>query len=298
MINTKFKIIKAHPQGFCDGVVRAINKTKEALNNPNTPRPIYILGSIVHNKEISNAFRSLGLITITFDNIKDIKTGTIIISAHGVSPSVIKAIKENNVNIIDTTCKKVQFLHELVKEKINLGYDVLFMGKENHEETRGVLGISDKVHLYKESDDYSKYNKLILVCQTTLCYNDVLKEYEKIKQKYPQIEVACEICDATRLRQKAGLDASVSSDLVLVVGDRTSNNANSLVKTIKEINQNCYLIEGIKDLKEISFKNIKTVTITSAASTPRVITDEVIKTLNNIDSTDFKTKIELLDYIK
>ena len=298
MINERFKIIKAHPQGFCDGVVRAIKMTKDALNNPSTPKPIYILGSIVHNKEISNAFKSLGLITITFDDIKDIKMGTIIISAHGASPSVIKEIKENNVNIIDTTCKKVQFLHELVKEKINLGYDVLFMGKENHEETRGVLGISDKVRLYKELDDYSKYNKLILVCQTTLCYNDVLKEYELIKQKYPTIEIACEVCDATYLRQKAGLEASKDADLVLVVGDRTSNNCNSLVKTIKEINSNCHLIEGIKDLKEISFTNIKTITITSAASTPKAITDEVIEALNNIEATDFKTKIQLLDYIK
>ena len=298
MINERFKIIKAHPQGFCDGVVRAIKMTKAALNNHTTPKPIYILGSIVHNKEISNAFRSLGLITITFDDIKNIKQGTIIISAHGVSPSVIKTIKENNVNIIDTTCKKVQFLHNLVKEKVDNGYDVLFMGKETHEETRGVLGISDKVHLYTKNDDYSKLNKLILVCQTTLCYNDVLKEYELIKQKYPTIEIACEVCDATYLRQKAGLEASKDADLVLVVGDKTSNNCNSLVKTIKEINSNCHLIEGIKDLKEISFTNIKTITITSAASTPKAITDEVIEALNNIEATDFKTKIQLLDYIK
>lgn len=298
MINERFKIIKAHPQGFCDGVVRAIKMTKDALNDPNTPRPIYILGSVVHNKEISNAFKSLGLIEINHNDISNIKEGSIIISAHGVAPSVIESIKNNNVNIIDTTCKKVKYLHNLVKEKIDSGYDVLFIGKENHEETKGVLGISNKVHLYDTSSDYSKYNKLILVCQTTLCYKDVLKEYEQIKLKYPNIEIACEICDATYLRQKAGIESSKDSDLVLVIGDKTSNNANSLVKTIKEINPNCYLIEQIEDLKDINFNNIKNITITSAASTPKAITDEVVETLNNIDKTDFKTRIELLDYIK
>lgn len=298
MNKEKFIITKAHPQGFCDGVVRAIKLTKDALLSKDTKRPIYILGSTVHNKEISKAFASLGLLKISHEDLKKIMEGTVIISAHGVAPSVYETLKKNNVDIIDTTCKKVVALHDLIKEKIDLGYTVIFMGKANHEETIGALGISDKVLLFNENTDYSKIDKAILVCQTTLCFSDVANKFSELKQKYPSLELSCEICDATRVRQSAALNASKTSDLVLVVGDKESNNANTLVKSIKNTNKECYLIEGVSDLKDINLNNIKNITITSAASTPRVIVNEVIDTLNNIDTADFKTKIELLDYIK
>lgn len=296
----EFIITKAIPQGFCFGVVNAIKKTKETISNKETIKPIYILGSIVHNKKINEAFESLGLKIIKLEEIDNINKGTIIITAHGASPSIYKKILDKGLDIIDTTCEKVKFLHKKALENIKNNKNVYFLGIPSHEETKGVLGISDKINLIDmDNIDYNiklKDNSILLF-QTTLPYSKAIDIYNKLKENNPTLVLEQEICDASLTRQKAAIRIAATNDLVLVIGDKTSNNCASLLKSIKEINDNCYIVEEVGDLKNIDFSNVNKIAITSAASTPKVIVDEVIETLNNLDGNDFVSKINTIDYL-
>lgn len=278
------EIIKANPQGFCKGVIRAIEMTKVTLKT--NPKPIYILGSIVHNTHITNAFKELGLIEIDENTLPNIKKGTIIFTAHGVSKKIYDIAKDNNLNIVDATCPMVKKIHNIVSNKCNEGYQVAFLGKIGHEETKGVLGISNNVTLV--TDDLTINNikdKCILVCQTTLSFPDVLKTYSILKDKYPNLELSNQICDATFSRQTAAVKASQNVDLAIVVGDKNSNNANTLVDTIiTSCNVKAILVESVKDLLKYDFTNIKKVSLTSAASTPYILVKAVEKYLQNQDT--------------
>lgn len=277
-MNKKYNITLASPQGFCGGVKRAIKLLNDAINNKNIKKPIYMLGSIVHNNNVTNSFIEKGVKLITKDDIKDISEGTIVVSAHGVSPKIIKEIENKNLDIIDTTCEKIREMHNLINSKVKEGYQIAFLGKATHDETLGVLGLSDNVKLI-ENDSITNYqDKTLLVCQTTLCFDEVENKFLFLKEKYPNLELANEICNATKTRQSGAINASKNADLVLVVGDKTSNNCNTLVEVIK-INacKNTYMISSISDLENIDFTNIKNITITSAASTPD---EDVIDILN------------------
>lgn len=290
------EIIKANPQGFCKGVIRAIEITKNTLNT--NPKPIYILGSIVHNAHITNAFKELGLIEIDEATLPKIKSGTIIFTAHGVSKNIYDIARSNNLNIVDATCPMVKKIHSIVNKKCKEGYQVAFLGKSNHEETKGVLGISNNVTLVGDDLTINDIkDKCILVCQTTLSFPDVLKTYSLLKDKYPNLELSNQICDATFSRQTAAVKASQNVDLAIVVGDKNSNNANTLVKTIITSCQvKAILIESVNDLIDFDFKNIKTVSLTSAASTPYVLVKEVENYLLN-KNTNFEN-IENFKYLE
>lgn len=296
-----FIITKAYPQGFCKGVTNAIKIAKEASVNPKTIKPIYILGSIVHNKKITEAFEFLGLKKITIEDLDNIPKGTIIITAHGVSPSVYRKILNKGLDIIDTTCDKVKELHNKVKDALNNNKNIYFLGMKHHEETLGILGISDKIQLIEVNNvnyDITIKDDSILLCQTTLPFNIALDIYNKLKENNPSLTLEKEICDASYSRQMGILKIANNNDIVLVIGDKLSNNCNSLLETVKQVNTNSYLIEDIGDLKNINFNNINKIAITSAASTPRVIVDEVIDALKNLESSDFLTKIKIINYLK
>lgn len=282
-------IIKVHPQGFCKGVINAILKTNEAITN--AKRPIYMLGDIVHNKNIAKTYIDNGIIIInSLDEIKS-KEGSIIITAHGISQYKYNLISSTSLDIIDTTCESVKQIQSLIRQKIIEGYSVVYYGKKNHAEC---LGISEdyqnegKFIVVEGEDDIEKLNisnpKLFFTNQTTMSYFETLKIIDKLKQKYPNIITKEDICNATKNRQLALIEQAQDADLIVVVGDKTSNNSLSLVDISKTIiNKPCVLIENINDikeaLKEINKQRYENIAITSGASTPRIIVNNIEKAL-------------------
>ncbi|HHU56109.1 MAG TPA: 4-hydroxy-3-methylbut-2-enyl diphosphate reductase [Acholeplasmataceae bacterium] len=289
------EIVKITPQGFCKGVIRAIAIINKALENPNIKRPIYMLGGLVHNKHIINAYKNKGIIII--DSIDNIHNGTIIITAHGISKKIIKEIKDRGLDIINATCFDVLKTHDLIQKKLDEGYDIILYGKSKHPETKGILGISDKINLIESINDIDNLNinnlKLAFATQTTMGYSDVLKIIEKLKLKYPHIETYEEVCTATKLRQNALIE-TVDADLYIIVGDPTSNNTNKLREICEKMNRKTVMIENTLDLKNINFEGINKVAITAGASTPPAIVNEII---DAIKTKDFNTKLTDHDYL-
>ena len=279
-------INKLNPQGYCNGVKRAINICLEALENPNTKKPIYLLGSVIHNKYVNEEFIKKGAIILEDKNktryelLDQINEGTIIISAHGVSPKVIAKAKAKNLNIIDTTCPNVSIIHNNIIKYLNEGYTCLYIGTKKHPECEGILEINSNIININNITDINNLNinndKIYITNQTTLTIFDTSEIYNELKNKYPNAILDNKICDSTTKRQLAVINQD-KVDLCIVVGDKASSNTKKLAQIANNSNINTILVENINDIKDYDFKNINTISITSGASTPSILVDEIIK---------------------
>ncbi len=293
------KVIKISPRGYCYGVVDAMVIARNAALDKTLPRPIYILGMIVHNKHVTDAFEEEGIITLDGSNRKEIiekvEHGTVIFTAHGVSPEIRKIAEEKGLVSIDATCPDVTSTHTLIQEKEQEGYHVIYIGKKGHPEPEGAVGVAPNiVHLVQNFEDVEALDiqneKIIVTNQTTMSQWDVLDVIEKVKEKYPHAEVHKEICLATQVRQEAVASQAGEADVLIVVGDPRSNNSNRLAQVSEEIaSTKAYRIADLSELNLDWLKDAETVAVTSGASTPTPITKEVISFLETYDKNDEST---------
>ena len=181
------------PRGYCKGVVRAIEIAKNAQNEQ---QPIYILGMIVHNQYIVDALKERGIQTIDIPGqtrlelLDQIQHGTVIVTAHGASEQVFEKAKNKGLNVIDASCLDVIKTHDLIKEKLNERYDILYIGKKGHPEAEGAISIDEKrVHLITSKNDIQMMdpNKhYVMTNQTTMSLYDVYDLCEYAKTILPQ----------------------------------------------------------------------------------------------------------------
>ncbi|GAA0457681.1 4-hydroxy-3-methylbut-2-enyl diphosphate reductase [Alkalibacillus silvisoli] len=293
------EVIKIAPRGYCYGVVDAMVIASNAAKDPNLPRPIYILGMIVHNSHVTQAFEDEGVITLdgkdrTRDQLlQDVNEGTVIFTAHGVSPEVKKVAEDKGLTVLDATCPDVTRTHDLIREKVGEGYEVIYIGKKGHPEPEGAVGVApDHVHLIQTEEevhdlDLPKDSKIVVTNQTTMSQWDVYDIMLEVQEKYPQTEMIQEICMATQVRQEAVAEQAVEADLTLVVGDPKSNNSNRLAQVSKEkANTEAYRIADVSEIKREWLEGCETVAITAGASTPTPITKEVIKFIEQYNPQD------------
>nr|WP_115940058.1 4-hydroxy-3-methylbut-2-enyl diphosphate reductase [Staphylococcus felis]REH78621.1 4-hydroxy-3-methylbut-2-enyl diphosphate reductase [Staphylococcus felis]REI28618.1 4-hydroxy-3-methylbut-2-enyl diphosphate reductase [Staphylococcus felis] len=297
------EIIKITPRGYCYGVVDAMVIARNASLDPNLPRPIYILGMIVHNKHVTDAFETDGIITLDGSNrleiLEKIDKGTVIFTAHGVSPEVKRRAREKGLTCIDATCPDVENTHELIREKKSEGYHIIYIGKKGHPEPEGAVGVApDVVHLVETKDDVESLpetlsqHPLIVTNQTTMSQWDVMHLMDDLKDKYPHIEQHKEICQATQVRQEAVADQAGAADLLIVVGDPKSNNSNRLAQVSKDIaHTRSYRIADISQLDLTWLDGVETVAVTAGASTPTPIVKEVINFFKNYDPMNPETHV-------
>ena len=281
---------KITPRGFCKGVYNAVEIVKNSLKDQTLPRPIYVLGFIVHNQYVVDELTSLGAITLDdrnsnrLDLVKDIYQGTVILSAHGTDLAVKEKILENNLTLIDATCNDVYKTHDSIKEYLDKGYNIVYIGKTNHPETVASISLSDKITLIESPEDLDNLTleePLFVTNQTTFSINDLLPIHEKIRSIYKNVVITEEICNATRFRQNAIINGNKDVDLCYIVGDSRSNNSRNLVKISQELtNTKTLLIQSVKDILETDLIGVKTVSVSSGASTPNHLTEEVINFLS------------------
>lgn len=297
------EVIKINPRGYCYGVVDAMVLAKQAAEDKNLPRPIYILGMIVHNHHVVEAFKREGIITLDGSErlqlLDQIEQGTVIFTAHGVSPQVKQKARERGLKVIDATCPDVTRTHDLIREKVAMGYDIVYIGKKGHPEPEGAMGVAPgRVFLVENLDDVDGLaidnTKISVTNQTTMSQWDTQDLMRAVLQKYPQSEIFNEICMATQLRQKAVADQAKESDVCIVVGDPRSNNSNRLAQVSEEIaGTKAYRVADVSEIQPDWFRHAKKVAVTAGASTPTVITKEVITYLEQYDELDPATHIPM-----
>lgn len=293
------EVLRITPRGYCYGVVDAMVLARKTAENLDLPRPIYILGMIVHNRHVVDAFENEEIITLDGENrlelLEQIDHGTVIFTAHGVSPEVRRRAREKGLTVVDATCPDVTRTHDLIKEKVADGYDIIYVGKKGHPEPEGALGVAPgHVHLVENIEDIDKLNldndRLIVTNQTTMSQWDVADLMNHVRKRFPHIEIHNEICMATQERQEAVAEQSKETDLVIVVGDPRSNNSNRLAQVAEEIaGVEAYRVADVSEIDIDWLKGKKKVGVTAGASTPTLITREVIKFLEQFDENDPST---------
>lgn len=294
------QVIKITPRGYCYGVVDAMVIARNAALDKTLPRPIYILGMIVHNKHVTDAFEQDGIVTLDGKNrleiLEKVDKGTVIFTAHGVSPEVRELARKKGLVAIDATCPDVTVTHKLIKEKSSQGYDIIYIGKKGHPEPEGAIGVApDHVFLVQSIEDIDQLqltrDKILVTNQTTMSQWDVAHLMEHLKEKYPSIEVHKEICLATQVRQEAVAKQANEADLLIVVGDPKSNNSNRLTQVSEEIaHTKSYRISDLSELRLEWLEGIEKVGVTAGASTPTPIVKEVIKFLEQYNPNDPSTQ--------
>jgi 4-hydroxy-3-methylbut-2-enyl diphosphate reductase len=285
------------PRGYCKGVVRAIKIAKDSIN---APKPIYILGMIVHNQYIVNSLNDLGIKTIDkkgktrLELLDEIDSGTVIITAHGASDETFKKANDKGLHVIDASCLDVIKSHQLIKERLLEGYEILYIGKKGHPEAEGVLAL-DKEHIHliesiNDIDQLNKDNKYMITNQTTMSLYDVYDICEYAKKVLNNISIEKETCQATQIRQEAIASLDDDIDIVFIVGDPHSNNTKKLASiACNKANKTVYMIESIEDLDISVLKNKKKAAVSSGASTPTYLTNQVIEYLKQFDYNDTTT---------
>ena len=283
------EVIKISPRGYCYGVVDALQIVREAAKNPDLPRPIYVIGQIIHNRHAIEDLTKQGVTTLDGPDratiLEQVKEGTVIFTAHGVSPLVKRRAQERGLHCIDATCPDVTVTHDLVKDLVAKGYYILYIGKKGHPEPEGVLGeVPGHITLVEDETDVTTLNltaeqagKLAISTQTTLSQWDTRRVIDAIKTRYPQAEVHIDICAATQTRQEAVVAQAQGADLTIVVGDPRSNNTNRLVQVSEEMaGVPAVRIEDLSQLNVEWLRGKKRIAVTAGASTPSQLTREVI----------------------
>ncbi len=280
------QVIKVTPRGYCKGVVKAINMAKNTRKMyPN--EKITILGHLVHNKYVTEALKQLNIETLDQKGSREelldlIQEGIVIFTAHGVSPSVMTKAKEKGLIIVDATCSDVAKIHELIFESLANKMEIGYIGKKNHPESEAVLAISSHVHLIESINDIPQADdrNWLFTNQTTLSFYDTQLLFDEIKKRFPNAQIHNDICQATYLRQQAVLDLK-NADALIVVGDPHSHNTQRLAELGRRNTPQVFAVESAKDLKQIDLQGIQVCAVTSGASTPTCITQQVIEALES-----------------
>jgi 4-hydroxy-3-methylbut-2-enyl diphosphate reductase len=285
------EVVKITPRGYCHGVVDAFRIAKRVREE--TVGPVHMLGMLVHNTHATDDLQQQGIALVDqpdrLAGLSQIEGGTVIFTAHGVSPQVKQRAVELGLTPIDATCSDVVRTHELVKDLANKGYEVVYIGRKGHPEPEGVVGEAPgKVYLVQDPEDIDALelngDRVAVTCQTTLSVWDTEDLIDRVKARYPQAEVHNEICRATQERQEAAVEAAQHVDLVIVVGSPRSSNSLRLVEVVKKLGQKpAYLVDNMEDLDLSWFKGIHKVGVTSGASTPTQLTRRVIEYLEALE---------------
>jgi 4-hydroxy-3-methylbut-2-en-1-yl diphosphate reductase len=279
------RVLLAAPRGYCAGVDRAVIAVEKALDHYGAP--VYVRKEIVHNKHVVTGLEKRGAIFV--DEVDEVPEGsTLVFSAHGVSPAVVKASEARGLNTIDATCPLVTKVHREVQRFAAEEYDILLIGHEGHEEVEGTAGEApDHVQLVdgKEGIENAKVKdpkKVIWLSQTTLSVDETMETVLKLREKFPTLQnpPSDDICYATQNRQVAIKQVGSESDLVLVIGSANSSNTVRLVEVALEAGAKAaYRIDYASEIKDEWFEGVETVGVSSGASAPEELVDEVLEYL-------------------
>ena len=276
------KLILATPRGFCAGVDRAIHVVEKALEKFGSP--IYVRHEIVHNRYVVETLKSKGVIFV--DELDEVPEGSVVIfSAHGVADHIYQDAEAKHLQVVDATCPLVRKVHFSAKRHYSAGRHIILIGHAGHAEVEGTLGQLPEgaITLIRNEADIEKLSfqddkEIAYITQTTLSVAETRKIIATLKAKFPNIigPEAGDLCYATGNRQAAVLDLCSKVDLLLVVGAKNSSNSSRLMELGQEQGIKSHLIESVNDLNPDWFQGVETVGLSSGASAPEILVQEVV----------------------
>ena len=280
------RVLLAAPRGYCAGVDRAVVAVEKSLELYGAP--VYVRKEIVHNKHVVSTLEQRGVIFV--NETDEVPEGaTVVFSAHGVSPAVHEAAAARNLKTIDATCPLVTKVHNEVKRFADDETEILLIGHNGHEEVEGTAGEAPgKVRIVDGLDEARTIQptpgkKLVWLTQTTLSVDETMQSVAILKDRFPEIAnpPSDDICYATQNRQEAIKAIAPQADLVIVVGSTNSSNSVRLVEVALEYGAKAaYLVDYAAEVKDEWFVGVETIGVTSGASVPEILVDDLLKHLS------------------
>ncbi len=266
------RIIRATHLGMCFGVRDAIALALEHAD----AGPLTILGDLVHNPTVLRALDAKGIAVA--HNVAGVKTPTLMVTAHGASERTLAQTRALGLTVVEATCPLVHVAHRAVAALASDGYHVVFVGQRDHVEVRGLTGDLDRFDVVLDDADVlalEEHPRLGVAAQTTQPVEKVRRLVDAIRRRFPDSEVrfADTICKPTKQRQSAAIEMARQSDMVIVVGGRSSNNTRELVKTCAQYCARVQHVQTDADIVPEWFDGVQTVGLTAGTSTP----DDVIE---------------------
>ena len=299
MTKRALEIVLARPRGFCAGVVRAIDTVERALERFGPP--VYVRHEIVHNRHVVDRLSASGARFV--EETADIPHGAVaVFSAHGVSRKVEDEAGTRALRVVDATCPLVARVHNEARRHARQGFEVVLVGHAGHPEVEGTMGqVPGGVHLVSHIDDVATLDpadpeRLAYVTQTTLSVDDTRGIVAALKARFPSIRGPGlnDICYATQNRQAAVRRLAARADLILVVGAGHSSNSNRLREIGEEAGVDSHLIADAGSLEPGWLEGVRTVGITSGASTPEELVQDLIDRLDGM----FRIAVSDLDGVE
>lgn len=289
MSSTEPEILLANPRGFCAGVDRAIAIVEKALEIHGAP--IYVRHEIVHNKYVVEDLRRKGAVFV--EELAEVPAGsTVIFSAHGISKAVRNEADARGLKVFDATCPLVKKVHVEVMKKRAEGFEIIMIGHEGHPEVEGTMGQSqDGMYLVETEEDVAKLqvrkeDMLTYVTQTTLSVDDAARIIAALKARFPAIvgPKQDDICYATQNRQDAVKFMAPKCEVVIVVGSKNSSNTNRLRELARDLGCETHQLDSAAEIDPKWVEGKRYVGVTSGASAPEILVQEVIARLRELGS--------------
>ncbi|MDR3148830.1 MAG: bifunctional 4-hydroxy-3-methylbut-2-enyl diphosphate reductase/30S ribosomal protein S1 [Oscillospiraceae bacterium] len=278
------RIIQAKTAGFCYGVRRAV---MIARANPGA----YCLGSLVHNAAVVRELAEIGVKTVeSVDRIPD--GAAVIIRSHGESKEVFRQLRQKGCTVIDATCPNVERIHQIALEASGQDRTLVIFGDESHAEVIATQGWANKSVVCGNSERIPEYLcdlEVTAVSQTTANVAESKKFFENLKKCCTNAIFCDTICSATAGRQDEAARLAQKTDTIIVVGDRTSSNANKLAEICAGVNPNVQFVSDADELdltklpKDSDSREIL-IGITAGASVPDQLIEEVKKSMETKDT--------------
>ncbi|NQU98508.1 4-hydroxy-3-methylbut-2-enyl diphosphate reductase [Candidatus Woesearchaeota archaeon] len=291
------KIILASPRGFCLGVTRAVEIVNKALDKHNGS--VYVRHKIVHNEKVVNDLEDKGAVFV--ESLSEIPNDAVaILSAHGAPPEVETKAKARE-KYYNATCPLVKKIHNQAIKFEQEGYSIIIIGKQGHQEVIGTMGYANMQVISSVEEaaniEVEHPDKIAYLTQTTLSMDDTAGIVGKLKERFPGIEHSKkgDICKATQNRQSAVKELAKLCDYIIVVGSTTSSNSKRLAETaMKSGVGRTSLVPDKTYLNDITLANTNILGITSGASVPEVLVNDVI---NYVQKNFGNPSVETLEYV-
>jgi 4-hydroxy-3-methylbut-2-en-1-yl diphosphate reductase len=278
------RVLVAAPRSFCAGVVRAIDIVEKLLEQHGPP--VYVRHEIVHNVHVVRDLEARGAVFVESED--DVPEGALVVlSAHGVAPEVYRRCEERNLKVVDAVCPLVSKVHAEARRYAGRGLKIALVGHSGHVEVEGTMGEAPEAMMLVETpEDVANLEleggeQLAYLTQTTLSLDDTSDVVDALRERFPDLvgPPSADICYATQNRQDAVKKICEEATVVLVVGSRTSSNANRLVEVAHARGAKAYLIDDEGDLDEAWLVGHETVGLTAGASSPDLLVDRVVDRL-------------------
>lgn len=280
------RVLLAKPRGYCAGVDRAVQTVERALELYGAP--VYVRKQIVHNIHVVKRLESLGAIFV--EEAEQVPEGaTVVLSAHGVAPTVYDEAAARNLRTIDATCPLVTKVHVEARRFADDNYDILLIGHAGHEEVVGTTGEAPAHITLVDGPGEAAHvqvrdpARVAYLSQTTLSVDETDAVVTALRERFPLLQgpPSDDICYATQNRQTAVKSIAADSDLVLVVGSRNSSNSVRLVEVALDAGARAsYLVDDASELREEWLTDVATVGLTSGASVPDELVHGVLAWLS------------------